>query len=423
VRLELASAIRRLGNIAAAHLMLNSQSPDEQRTSFRAYLTLICTETHQSLGGERISLLINTDELALDTSRAINLALIASEALTNAMKYAFPDGRQGTIRVDCHHDREAATLTIADDPAFSASPFLTAKSVMVGVRLWPLIVSRSLNVTHIRIEQPVVTLSRNAAGRWNYASLATSSNTSGTFAIRKLELSDGQVLVGTGTQRRTYDHVNVAASDLSPGSRWPIAATAVLPGGGTFSLTGDVGPMDLTDATLTPLDSGTASSRASSNPTVTPLTTTEDPITGPSPNFTAGTSSLGVTEYPVGTGNLVWGIAVDERRGRIFFGTNANVGALEPPVGIPGDLYFPAAASVGVFPSMAWQRNACQVAGVKSASMRFIVRAITYSSCSGKRAASSNAITPPILCPITIGFSTPSSPHIQARSSANTAIV
>lgn len=114
-RLELANAIRRLGNIAAAHLMLNSQSPDEQRTSFRAYLTLICTETHQSLGGERIDLTVDTDELALDTSRAINLALIASEALTNAMKYAFPDGREGTIRVDCHADGDMAVLSIADD--------------------------------------------------------------------------------------------------------------------------------------------------------------------------------------------------------------------------------------------------------------------------------------------------------------------
>ena len=132
VRLELASAIRRLGNIAAAHLMLNSQSPDDQRTSFSAYLTLICTETHHSLGGERITLLINTDELALDTSRAINLALIASEALTNAMKYAFPNGRQGTIRVDCHHDRETATLTIADDGVGFAA---TLREDALGLRL------------------------------------------------------------------------------------------------------------------------------------------------------------------------------------------------------------------------------------------------------------------------------------------------
>ena len=165
----------------------------------------------------------------------------------------------GHLRISLlHQSLSAETLTIADDPAFSSSPFLTAKSVTVGVRLWPLIVSRSLNVTNIRIDQPVVTLFRNAAGRWNYASLATSSNTSGTVAIRKLELSDGRVLVGTATQKRTYDHVNVAASDLSPGSRFPITATAVLPGGGTFSLTGDVGPMDRTDATLTPLDARVA---------------------------------------------------------------------------------------------------------------------------------------------------------------------
>lgn len=131
-RLELASAIRRLGNIAAAHLMLNSQSPDDQRTSFRAYLTLICTETHQSLGGERITLIVDTDELALDTSRAINLALIASEALTNAMKYAFPGGREGTIRVDCHATRDAATLTIADD-GIGFGP--TSREGALGLRL------------------------------------------------------------------------------------------------------------------------------------------------------------------------------------------------------------------------------------------------------------------------------------------------
>ena len=132
VRLELANAIRRLGNIAAAHLMLNSQSSGEQRTAFRAYLTMICTETHQSLGGERIELIIDTDELALDTSRAINLALIASEALTNAMKYAFPDGRQGKIQVDCHADGETAKLSIADDGVgFSSS----SREGALGLRL------------------------------------------------------------------------------------------------------------------------------------------------------------------------------------------------------------------------------------------------------------------------------------------------
>jgi two-component sensor histidine kinase len=132
VRLELATAIRRLRNIAAANLMLDSQSPDEQLTSFRAYLTLICTETHQSLGGERIALIVDVDELALDSSRAINLALIASEALTNAMKYAFPGGRQGTIRVVCNGMGEMAVLTIADDGVGFAA---NAREGALGLRL------------------------------------------------------------------------------------------------------------------------------------------------------------------------------------------------------------------------------------------------------------------------------------------------
>jgi two-component sensor histidine kinase len=131
-RLELASAIRRLGNIAAAHLMLNSQSPDEQRTSFRAYMTTICSETHQSLAGDRIELIVDIDEIALETSLAINLALIASEALTNAMKYAFPDGRAGTIRVDFHQDRGGARLTIADDGIGFAAP---SREGALGMRL------------------------------------------------------------------------------------------------------------------------------------------------------------------------------------------------------------------------------------------------------------------------------------------------
>lgn len=132
VRLELATAIRRLGSIAAAHLMLNSQSPNDQLTSFRAYLTLICTQTHQALGGERIALVIDSDDFSLDTSRAINLALIASEALTNAMKHAFPDDRTGTIRVECHAKGEMTALTIADDGiGFRAS----SREGALGLRL------------------------------------------------------------------------------------------------------------------------------------------------------------------------------------------------------------------------------------------------------------------------------------------------
>ncbi len=94
---------------------------------------MICIQTHQSLGGDdRIALIVNIDELALDASLATNLALIASEALTNAMKYAFPDGLKGTIRVDCHRVGERVALVIADDGiGFGA----TIRDGALGLRL------------------------------------------------------------------------------------------------------------------------------------------------------------------------------------------------------------------------------------------------------------------------------------------------
>src|SRR6187549_3393992 len=49
-------------------------------------------------------------------------------------------------------------VSIADDPAFSNAPFVTAKSVSVGVDLMPLIVSRTLHVESFRLEEPQVML-------------------------------------------------------------------------------------------------------------------------------------------------------------------------------------------------------------------------------------------------------------------------
>src|SRR5215475_2107397 len=48
----------------------------------------------------------------------------------------------------------AENLSVGDDPKFSKSPFLTAKSLKVGVEIMPLIFSKTVNVTGIAIENP-----------------------------------------------------------------------------------------------------------------------------------------------------------------------------------------------------------------------------------------------------------------------------
>ena len=65
----------------------------------------------------------------------------------------------------------ADNLSISDDPKFSNTPFLTAKSIQVGVEIKPLIFSKTLNITDIAIDSPQVSLIRNAGGDWNYSTI------------------------------------------------------------------------------------------------------------------------------------------------------------------------------------------------------------------------------------------------------------
>src|SRR6266481_498523 len=164
----------------------------------------------------------------------------------------------------------ADNLSIGDDPKFSSAPFLTAKSLKVGVEIMPLIFSKTLNVTGVTIASPQVTLLHNPAGVWNYSSLGGSAakaeakkapassgaSNAADISIKKLTLSDGIIIVGsTSSQKRsTYDHVDVTASDVSITSKFPVTVTADLPSGGKFKLVGTVGPVDQADAEFTPLD-------------------------------------------------------------------------------------------------------------------------------------------------------------------------
>jgi AsmA protein len=165
----------------------------------------------------------------------------------------------------------AQNLSIGDDPKFSSSPFLTAKSLKVGVEILPLIFSKTLNVTGVSIDTPQVTLLHNSAGHWNFSSLggaaakseakrapekSSGPGAAADLTIKQLQLTNGKIIVGaTNSQKRsTYDHVNITASDVSMTSKFPVTVTADLPGGGKFKLEGNAGPVDQTDTSLTPLN-------------------------------------------------------------------------------------------------------------------------------------------------------------------------
>lgn len=176
----------------------------------------------------------------------------------------------------------ADDISIADDPAFSNSPFVRAKSLKVGVELFPLIFSKQLNVTDLTLDQPEITLLRSPAGTWNFSSLGGSnaknppapaaparpapstpqpkpggsSAPDTSLSIAKLSINNGRVTIGkikSSVKPQIYDKVNVSARNFSFTSNFPFTVSAGLPGGGTMKLDGKAGPINPNDAAATPL--------------------------------------------------------------------------------------------------------------------------------------------------------------------------
>ena len=165
----------------------------------------------------------------------------------------------------------ATDATIADDPAFSTQPFLRASKVKIGIEIFPLILSREIRITGFAIDSPKIALLRAASGTWNYSTIGgaqqntvankESSTLIPNLTVGQVTISDGQLTVGTepapgmpATPRRTYDQLTVEAKDFSFQRSFPFKASAHLPGDGTVSLKGNVGPINPHDASLSPFD-------------------------------------------------------------------------------------------------------------------------------------------------------------------------
>jgi len=166
----------------------------------------------------------------------------------------------------------ADNISIADDPAFSKSPFVQAKSLKVGVELIPLIFSKTLNVTELTLNQPEISLVKSENGeKWNFSSLggnnpsaskpaaspAPSSGPNPNLSVAKLNVNEGRLTVsraGSNQKIRVYDKVNIEVTNFAFTSSFPFKMTAELPANGSLKLEGKAGPIDANNAAETPLD-------------------------------------------------------------------------------------------------------------------------------------------------------------------------
>jgi AsmA protein len=156
-------------------------------------------------------------------------------------------------------------ISIADDPAFSRDAFLRAKSLKVGVEIWPMIMSQEAHVTSVVLDEPQINLVRSASGKWNFDSLGATpaqkkaSDAAGkksapsNFSVQNLRIDHGRVNLVQAGKKRTYDDVNVKVQNFSGNSVFPFDVDTSTPGGGTVQLNGEAGPIAAGDVTQTPL--------------------------------------------------------------------------------------------------------------------------------------------------------------------------
>lgn len=123
----------RIEAVSRVHRQLYTSS-DMGRVELDVYLTSLVEELRQSLcsGEGACSIAVEAESLAISTDRAVAVGVLVAELVTNAVKYAYPDG-SGEIRVRLKaEDGATARLTVEDDGVGVSDGEATPKGTGLG---------------------------------------------------------------------------------------------------------------------------------------------------------------------------------------------------------------------------------------------------------------------------------------------------
>ncbi len=126
----------RVKSMALIHEKLY-QSPDLEEVDFHAYVDHLLEYLARSYGVDRARIQLDpvVDNLALNLDVAVPCGLILNELVSNSLKYAFPGGRAGYVRVSVTERDGHTRISVSDDGVGLPPGFKMESTGSLGLRL------------------------------------------------------------------------------------------------------------------------------------------------------------------------------------------------------------------------------------------------------------------------------------------------
>lgn len=126
----------RVHSMALIHESLY-QSGNLSEINLPAYIDQLTSHLMRSYGvdASRVRICASVDDLRLTMDTAIPCGLIINELVSNSLKYAFPDGRCGTIGIQMREEGEHIRVEVSDDGVGLPEGVDFASTRSLGLRL------------------------------------------------------------------------------------------------------------------------------------------------------------------------------------------------------------------------------------------------------------------------------------------------
>jgi two-component sensor histidine kinase len=125
------------------------------RVEMSAHLRNLCSQLLRAYRTpyQAIDIRVEATDIEMDMSRAVTCGLIVNELVSNALKHAFPDGRDGCIDVDlARHVTGHCTIRVRDNGAGMAGEGVPRRAGAMGLDLVDDLVAQlhgTLSVSHV----------------------------------------------------------------------------------------------------------------------------------------------------------------------------------------------------------------------------------------------------------------------------------